>query len=163
AEAYGLPLNPGPFADSKKACCGFFFAQEKGRGAAYHDGVYRARWLEAGDIGQEETLAEVAERAGLVRAEFLAALREPHYEAALEGLARLEAVDEEVPEPTLLVALLEPAALRPEEARLADDLRHVLLLEPAEVALAAVGRDPDLHHVEDGRMHAPPVARPLET
>src|SRR2546428_6493728 len=37
-----------------------------------------------GDIGQEETLAEVAERAGLARAEFLAALREPHYEAALE-------------------------------------------------------------------------------
>src|SRR2546426_7714614 len=81
----------------------------------------------------------------------------------LEGLTRLEAVDEEVAEPTLLVALLEPAALRPEEARLADDLRHVLLLEPAEVALAAVGRDPDLHHVEDGRVHAPPVARPLET
>jgi len=84
AEAYGLALNPGPFADSKKACCGFFFAREKGRGAAYHDGVYRARWLEAGDIGQEETLAEVAERAGLDRAEFLAALREARYEAALE-------------------------------------------------------------------------------
>jgi len=72
------------FADSKQACCGFFFAREKGRGAAYHDGVYRARWLEAGDIGQEETLAEVAERAGLARAEFLAALREARYEAALE-------------------------------------------------------------------------------
>ena len=42
------------------------------------------RWLEAGDIGQEETLAEVAERAGLARAEFLAALREARYEAALE-------------------------------------------------------------------------------
>src|SRR5207247_10051242 len=65
AEAYGLALNPGPFADSKKACCGFFFAREKGRAAAYHEGVYRARWLEAGDIGRDETLAEVAERAGL--------------------------------------------------------------------------------------------------
>ena len=84
AEAYGLALNPGPFADSKKACCGFFFAREKGRCAAYHDGVYRARWLEAKDIGQEETLAEVTERAGLDRAEFLAVLREARYEAALE-------------------------------------------------------------------------------
>jgi len=84
AEAYALALNPGPFADSKKACCGFLFAQEKGRGASYHDGVYRARWLEAGDIGQEETLAEVAERAGLARGEFLAALRDARYEAALE-------------------------------------------------------------------------------
>src|SRR5439155_497891 len=121
AEAYGLALNPGPFADSKQACCGFFFAREKGRGAAYHDGVYRARWLEAGDIGHEE-----------------------------------------VAEPTLLVALLEPAALRPQEARLADHLRHVLLLEPAEVALAAVGRDPGLHHVEDGRVHGPLVACPLK-
>ena len=73
-----------PFADSRKACCGFFFAREKGRGAAYHDGVYRARWLEAGDIGQEETLAEVAERAGLAREELLAALRDGRYEAALE-------------------------------------------------------------------------------
>src|SRR5204862_7572913 len=84
AEAYGLALNPGPFGDSKKACCGFFFAREKWRGAGYHDGVYRGRWLGAGDIGEEETLAEVAERAGLDRAEFLAALRGARYEAALE-------------------------------------------------------------------------------
>src|SRR5262249_56407838 len=46
AEAYGLRLNPGPFADSQKACWGFFFAQEHRRGKAYHDGVSRARWPE---------------------------------------------------------------------------------------------------------------------
>ncbi len=84
AEAYGLALNPGPFADSKRACLGFFFAQEQGQGRAYHDGVYRSRWLEGKDIGQEETLAEIAARAGLDRGEFLAALRDPRYEAALD-------------------------------------------------------------------------------
>ena len=85
ANAYGLQLNPGPFADSRKACLGFFFADGKGRGKAYQEAVYRARWLEAEDIGQEATLAGMAERAGLDRQEFLVALQDPRYEAALEG------------------------------------------------------------------------------
>ena len=83
ADAYGLRLHPGPFADSKKACLGFFFAQERGRRKAYHDGVYTARWLDGKDIGQDEVLAEIAERCGLSRTEFLSALSDPHYEAAL--------------------------------------------------------------------------------
>ena len=85
AEAYGLRLNPGPFADSQKACWGFFFAQEHRRGKAYHDGVYRARWLEGKDIGQEETLVGIVESCGLGRQEFLAALQEARYAAALEA------------------------------------------------------------------------------
>ena len=84
AEAYGIQMNPGPFADSRKACVGFCYATEKRRGREYHDGVFRARWLEAGDIGREETLAEVAGRAGLAREEFLAALQDGRYAAALE-------------------------------------------------------------------------------
>jgi 2-hydroxychromene-2-carboxylate isomerase len=83
AEAYGLRLNPGPFADSQKACWGFFFAQENGRRTAYHDGVYRARWLEGQDIGQEEVLAGIVESCGLGRQEFLAAVQEARYAAAL--------------------------------------------------------------------------------
>ena len=83
ADAYGLRLNPGPFADSRKACLGFFFAQARGCGTAYHDGVYTVRWLDGKDIGQDEVLAEIAERCGLSRAEFLAALRDTRYEAAL--------------------------------------------------------------------------------
>lgn len=84
AASYGLALNPGPFADTKRACLGFFFAQEKGRGTAYHDGVYRARWLEGKDIGVAETLAEIAARGGLDRDEFLGALTDPRYESALD-------------------------------------------------------------------------------
>ena len=83
-EAYELQLRPGPFADTKKACLGFFVADEQGKGRAYHDGVYAARWLEEKDLGQEETLAQIAERAGLDRRAFLAALGERRYEAALE-------------------------------------------------------------------------------
>ncbi|MGH7819379.1 MAG: hypothetical protein ACREQ9_06380, partial [Candidatus Binatia bacterium] len=48
AEAYGLRLDPGPFADSRKACLGFFFAREKGRQKPYHDGVYGAVAREEG-------------------------------------------------------------------------------------------------------------------
>src|SRR5881628_1321366 len=84
AAAYDLALRPGPFADTRKACLGLFVAQEQGRGRVYHDGVYAARWLEGRDIGQEETLAEIAARAGLDRRTFLAALGDRRYEAALE-------------------------------------------------------------------------------
>jgi len=84
ANAYGLSLNPGPFADTRKACLGSFFAEDKGRGQAYHESVYQARWLEAKDIGQEEVLAGIAERCGLDRQDFLLALQNPRYEAALE-------------------------------------------------------------------------------
>jgi len=94
AAAYGLALDPGPFADTRRACLGFFFAQEKGRATAYHDGVYRARWLEGKDIGQAETLAEIAARAGLDREEFLRALRDPRYEAALDRSKKDAQADE---------------------------------------------------------------------
>jgi 2-hydroxychromene-2-carboxylate isomerase len=83
ADAYSLHLNPGPLADSKKACVGFFFAQAHGCGTAYHDGVYAARWLDGKDIGQDEVLAEIAGRCGLSRVEFLAALHDARYEVAL--------------------------------------------------------------------------------
>src|SRR5437867_10367566 len=78
-------------------------------------------------------------------------------EVRVEGGARREAVDEEVALPAALVGLLEPAAPGPEETRLAEDVGHVLLLEPAEVALAAVRRDPRAHQVEDAGIHG---ARP---
>ena len=47
AELYGLKLNPGPMADTRKACLGFLYARDCGRGKAYHDAVYRARFLDA--------------------------------------------------------------------------------------------------------------------
>jgi 2-hydroxychromene-2-carboxylate isomerase len=84
AEAYGLRLDPGPIADTGAACRGFLFAQERGAGAAFHDATYSARFLEGRDIGSEETLAEIAEHAGLKRIDFLSALGDGRYEEALE-------------------------------------------------------------------------------
>lgn len=94
ADVYGLPLNPGPFADSKNACVGFFFASAEGRARAYHDSVYRARWLEGKDIGQEETLAAIAEQCGLDGAAFVAALSDPRYQAALDESNHAAQADE---------------------------------------------------------------------
>ncbi len=73
AAAYGLALDPGPFADTAKACRGFLFADEAGQGKAYHDRVYRARWLEGADLGNEESLAAIAAACGLESAAFGAA------------------------------------------------------------------------------------------
>jgi len=84
ADAYGLRLRPGPFTDTRRACLGFLHADGRGRGKAYHDRVYDARFLEEADIGQDATLARIAEQAGLDRAQFLAALDDPATAAALE-------------------------------------------------------------------------------
>ena len=83
ATAYDLRLNPGPFADSRLACLGFLFARAEGRGKAYHDGVYAARFREAQDIGEKDVLAAIARRAGLDRQSFLAALDDPRWQADL--------------------------------------------------------------------------------
>lgn len=84
AEAYDIAMRPGPFADTRRACLGFLFARDRGRGKIYHDGVYAARFLEQGDIGDEGTLVRIAERAGLDRAAFTAALDDPRTAAALD-------------------------------------------------------------------------------
>lgn len=89
AAAYGLALDPGPFADTAMACRGFLFADEAGQGKAYHDRVYRARWLEGGDIGKAETVAAIAAACGLERAAFGAATGESSPQAA--ALARCTA------------------------------------------------------------------------
>jgi 2-hydroxychromene-2-carboxylate isomerase len=89
AEAYGLALDPGPFADSGKACRGFLFAEQEGAGKAYHDRLYGARWLEGKDIGDDATLAAIAAECGLDGAAFLAATSESSPQAA--ALARCNA------------------------------------------------------------------------
>jgi 2-hydroxychromene-2-carboxylate isomerase len=94
AKAYGLDMKPGPIADTRKACLGFLFAQEQGRGKTYHDAVYEARFLQARDIGSEETLAEIAVRVGFEREAFLKALEDKRYAAALEASNRHAEEDE---------------------------------------------------------------------
>ncbi len=93
AEAYGLKLDPGPFADTRMACLGFFYARDEGCEDAYHQAVYRARFLEGGDIGSEDTLASLAEGAGLHPRAFLAAIREERFAAALEESNRSAEAD----------------------------------------------------------------------
>jgi 2-hydroxychromene-2-carboxylate isomerase len=83
ADAYGLRLRPGPFTDTRRACLGFLHANARGRGKPYHDRVFAARFLEEADIGSDETLARIAEQAGLDRRQFLAALDDPATEEAL--------------------------------------------------------------------------------
>jgi len=83
AEAYGIELDPGPFANTRHACIGFLYARDQGRGREYHDLVYRARWQEGGDLGDDEVLAGIAEAAGLDAAGLRAATADAKYEQAL--------------------------------------------------------------------------------
>ena len=93
AKAYGLTLNPGPFADTGRACLGSLHACELGDGEGFHDRIYRARWLDGRDIGDEATLVEIAEASGLDRAPFLAAIGEasPFAEVRARHAAAAEA------------------------------------------------------------------------
>jgi 2-hydroxychromene-2-carboxylate isomerase len=93
ADAYGLKLNPGPFADSRNACIGFLFAQDRGVGAAYRHAVFAARFLEAGNIGDQEVLAQVAEKCELKRGDFTAALQDRRYQDALDSCNKEAAAD----------------------------------------------------------------------
>jgi 2-hydroxychromene-2-carboxylate isomerase len=94
ADAYGLVLNPGPFADTRRACLGFVFARSEGRALAYHHAVSAARFLEGRDIGDVDTLAAIAERAGLRASRFLAALDDPRWTAALARNSEDAAADD---------------------------------------------------------------------
>ncbi len=93
ADAYGLELKVGPFADSGSACRGFLYARAEGRAKAYHDSVYAARFLEGRDIADVDTLAAVAARAGLARRCFLAALDDASWAAALAACNEAASAD----------------------------------------------------------------------
>ena len=85
ATAYGLAFKPGPFADTGGACRGFLFAREAGKGKSFHDRIYEARWLEGKDIGDEQTIAAIADRCELDRNAFVEAVKqESPYEQELQ-------------------------------------------------------------------------------
>lgn len=65
-------VSPRPY--TRLAFEGWYFAEERGCGDAYSDLVYRAYFIEEKDIGQIEVLAALAEKAGLEKEEFVAAL-----------------------------------------------------------------------------------------
>jgi len=85
-EQYGLELNDGPFGiDSRPALIGAKYAEAHGQGHGYHAAVFRAYWQEATDISELATLATIAERLGLERTAFLAALADPALIAAVDA------------------------------------------------------------------------------
>lgn len=86
AEELGLAMKlppavvPRPY--SRLAFEGLHFAQEHGRGEEYSDLVYRAYFIDEKDIGDLETLQELAEKAGLDGEAFRAALVSGTYREA---------------------------------------------------------------------------------
>jgi predicted DsbA family dithiol-disulfide isomerase len=85
-EQYGLELNQGPYGiESRAALVGAKYAEAAGLGEPYHRAVFRAYWQQAADIGDRETLAEIAAGVGLDREAFLAALDDPAHTAAVDA------------------------------------------------------------------------------
>ena len=85
-EQYSLELNQGPMGTSSRAALiGAKVAEAQGKGAAYHDAVFRAYWQRANNIGLIDVLAEIAQHIGLAREAFLAALNDEAYEAQVEA------------------------------------------------------------------------------
>jgi predicted DsbA family dithiol-disulfide isomerase len=85
-EQYGLELNRGPLGiHSRAALIGAKYADAQGKGEEYHDAIFRAYWQRANNISEVEVLAEIAQRIGLDREAFLAALRDEDYESQVEA------------------------------------------------------------------------------
>jgi predicted DsbA family dithiol-disulfide isomerase len=85
-DQYGLEMNQGPMGtNSRTALIGAKVAEAQGKGAAYHDAVFRAYWQRANNIGDVDVLAEIAYSIGLERESFLATLQDEAYEAQVEA------------------------------------------------------------------------------
>lgn len=74
-----LPPKVIPRPYSTLAFRGWHYACDHGAGETYNDLVYRAYFIEERDIGDPAVLADLAERSGLPREEFLAALHDETY------------------------------------------------------------------------------------
>ena len=81
AKKLGLPWKrPSQVTvDATAAAAGHYFARAQGKERGYRNAVFRARWGEGQDIGDQEVLAECATKAGLSRDTFLGALRSKQY------------------------------------------------------------------------------------
>ena len=85
-ERFGVELKTHRWGvKSRLALEGAKFAEEKGLGAAYHNAMFRAYFIEDRDFGDLVTLANLAAEAGLDRAEFLAAVQSGAYAAQVDA------------------------------------------------------------------------------
>jgi predicted DsbA family dithiol-disulfide isomerase len=79
-EQYGVEMNPGPFGlDSRPALIAVKYAEEMGKGNAFHEAVLNAYWLEARDIEDRTVLREIGETIGLDADALIDAIEDPNY------------------------------------------------------------------------------------
>ena len=87
AKKLSIPWNPpppGPGVDETMAVAGYYYAREKGQGRNYRNAVFRSRWCEGKNIGDQNVLAECAEDCRLSPNTFLQAIRSKAYHAPIE-------------------------------------------------------------------------------
>jgi 2-hydroxychromene-2-carboxylate isomerase len=92
---YGVPfaMNPHFPVNTLKALRGAIVAQQEGVFDAYHEGVFRATWVDGVDIADPEPLRIIAEKAGLDGDSFLQRIQDQKVKDVLkanndEALAR---------------------------------------------------------------------------
>ena len=94
-EAAGLVYNPPPevVPNTMRALAVTELARERGRQRAVHDRFMQAYWEEARDIGDPDTVRELAVEAGLAEGEVVAAMADGGYrERVLHSTARAQAL-----------------------------------------------------------------------
>ena len=91
ARHYGLTLDPGPFADTGKACRAYLLADGAGQGVPFRSAIFAARWLEGKDVGAPEMVAEAGAACGLDAAAIAAAMADDSPEAERLGKISVEA------------------------------------------------------------------------
>jgi len=86
ARRYGIPMEPNPFFPIKTILPlrAALVLLEEGGFPEYHEGVFRAMWSEAANVGEAEAVTAVLEKAGLDAAHVLARCSEPALKEALK-------------------------------------------------------------------------------
>jgi predicted DsbA family dithiol-disulfide isomerase len=85
-EQYHIELNRGPMGiHSRAALIGAKYAETLGKGAEYHDAMFRAYWQRANNIDDVDVLAEIARSIGLEREPFLPALQDERSAAQVDA------------------------------------------------------------------------------
>lgn len=92
AEKFDINMKPEVLtdvtSDSRKALLGFEYANEQGKGSAYHEEVFKAYWVEGRDISKDDILVAIAEDIGLPEKEFTEAIYSETYLAKLKSSIR---------------------------------------------------------------------------
>jgi predicted DsbA family dithiol-disulfide isomerase len=90
-EMYGVDIQPGSFGiNSRPALIAAKYAEalDEKIGAAFHDAVFRAYWMEGLNIEDTNVLRAIAAQVGLDGDELLAAIDNPQYETAVNAEMR---------------------------------------------------------------------------